>query len=65
MSTLTTAGCALAEAITTFVRDFTTHVDGIGDVCSLACFDLHRHGNRKYGSPYHGDKVCARAIRQR
>jgi hypothetical protein len=45
------------EAITRFVRDFTVHVDGIGDVCSLACFDLHRHGNAKYGSPVTGKKV--------
>ena len=39
------------------MRDFTVHVDGIGDVCSLACFDLARHGNAKYGSPVSGKKV--------
>ena len=39
------------------MRDFTVHVDGIGDVCSLSGFDLHRHGNAKYGSPVTGKKV--------
>ena len=51
--------CGPADAITRFVRDFTVHVDGIGDVCSLACFDLARHGNAKYGSPVSGKKVRA------
>ena len=27
------------------------HVEGLGDVCSLATFDLARHGNPRYGSP--------------
>ena len=51
-----------AGAITTFARDFTSHVDGIGDVCSLAAFDLQRHGNRKYGSPAQGTKVRRRSL---
>ena len=43
-----------APAILAFVRDFTVHVDGIGDICSLAAFDLQRHGNAKYGAPVAG-----------
>ncbi len=31
---------ALAEDIVQFVSEFTVHVEGVGDVCSLACFDL-------------------------
>ncbi len=46
-----------APAILAFVRDFTAHVDGVGDVCSLAAFDLHRHGNAKYGAPAQAPKV--------
>jgi hypothetical protein len=33
------------------VRDHTVHVDGVGDVCSLAAFDFDRHGNPKYAAP--------------
>ncbi|KAJ9533597.1 hypothetical protein QJQ45_026663, partial [Haematococcus lacustris] len=40
-----------AEAITCFVADFTVHVEGVGDVCSFAAFDLQAHGNVKYGAP--------------
>ena len=47
--------------IVQFVRDFTVHLDGVGDACSLACFDLARHGNSKYGAPrgqQQPDKAC-------
>lgn len=37
-----------AEDILAFIRDHTDYVDGIGDVCSFAQFDLARHGNREY-----------------
>ena len=47
-----------APAIVRFVRDFTVRVDGLGDVCSLAAFDLKQHGNSKYGSPFQANKVC-------
>ncbi len=40
-----------APAILAFVRDFSVHVPGVGDICSLATFDFERHGNPKYGSP--------------
>ncbi len=50
-----------APAILAFVRDFTVRVDGIGDICSLAAFDLQRHGNAKYGAPSQAPKVCPRA----
>ncbi len=33
------------------------HVEGLGDVCSLATFDLARHGNPRYGSPLSCPKV--------
>ena len=48
---------ACVPSILSFVRDFTTHVDGVGDICSLAAFDFARHGNTKYGSPAHAPKV--------
>ena len=41
----------LTGAIVRFVKDFTTNMDGVGDVCSLSAFDLARHGNGRYGSP--------------
>lgn len=44
-------------AITRFVKDFTAHVDGVGDVCSLSVFDLQRHGNSKYGAPSSAPKA--------
>lgn len=46
-----------APAILDFVRNFTTHVEGVGDICSLAAFDFRHHGNSKYGSPFHCAKV--------
>ena len=42
---------ACAPDIVRFVREFTTHVEGVGHVCSLAAFDFARHGNSRYGSP--------------
>lgn len=48
---------ACVPSIVAFVRDFTVHVDGVGDICSLAAFDFARHGNLKYGSPAHAPKV--------
>jgi hypothetical protein len=47
---------APAGAILQFVRDTTTRVEGVGDVCSLALFDFSRHGNSKYGAPTHAAK---------
>jgi Autophagy protein ATG9 len=46
-----------ADAIVAFVRDNTVAVEGLGDVCSLATFDLARHGNPRYGSPVACPKV--------
>lgn len=40
-----------------FVKDFTTNMDGVGDVCSLSAFDLVRHGNSRYGSPVNAPKA--------
>lgn len=48
--------CCPAGAILQFVRNTTTRVEGVGDVCSLALFDFDRHGNRKYGAPAHANK---------
>lgn len=47
-----------APEILKFVRSFTTHVEGVGDVCSLSAFDFQRHGNAKYGSPLQAPKVA-------
>ncbi|KXZ53043.1 hypothetical protein GPECTOR_8g408 [Gonium pectorale] len=49
---------ACADCIVEFVSSFTVHLEGVGDVCSLAAFDgaLQRHGNAKYGAPQHADK---------
>ena len=52
-----------ASAITQFVAKFSQNVEGLGDVCSLAAFDLKQHGNWKYGSPHQGPKVRADACR--
>ncbi len=46
-----------APAILAFVCDFTVHVPGVGDICSLGAFDFERHGNSKYGSPSQAPKV--------
>ena len=51
-----------APALTQFVRDFTTRIDGVGDVCSLAAFDFNRHGNSKYGSPTLAPKVRGQPV---
>lgn len=48
--------CSHTGAILQFVRDTTTRVEGVGDVCSLAVFDFDRHGNRKYGALAHANK---------
>jgi len=40
-----------SEAITSFIRDNSINVAGLGDVCSAAQFDLERHGSRRYGAP--------------
>ena len=40
-----------APDIVAFVAANTVEVEGVGDVCSLAAFDLARHGNTKYGAP--------------
>lgn len=48
-----------APAILAFVRDFSVHVPGVGDICSLGAFDFERHGNSKYGSPSQAPKVRA------
>ncbi|MCO5567696.1 hypothetical protein L7F22_021390 [Adiantum nelumboides] len=45
------------EEMLQFIRDFTVHIDGVGDVCSLSVFDFEHHGNQNYGSPFHTDKA--------
>ncbi|MCO5613543.1 hypothetical protein L7F22_067820 [Adiantum nelumboides] len=45
------------EEMLQFIRDFTVHIDGVGDVCSLTVFDFEQHGNQNYGSPFHTDKA--------
>eukprot|EP01118_Nematostelium_gracile_P011327 TRINITY_DN39_c0_g1_i1.p1 TRINITY_DN39_c0_g1~~TRINITY_DN39_c0_g1_i1.p1 ORF type:complete len:632 (+),score=154.63 TRINITY_DN39_c0_g1_i1:63-1898(+) len=38
-----------ADRIIQFVREFTVHEEGVGDVCKFAVFPLEENGNRKYG----------------
>jgi len=33
-----------------FLRNFTVHVDGVGDVCSFAQLDVAKHGDMKVKS---------------
>ncbi|GFY67310.1 autophagy-related protein 9A [Trichonephila inaurata madagascariensis] len=37
-----------ALEIVDFLRNFTVHVDGVGDVCSFALMDVSRHGNPQW-----------------
>ncbi|GLI70528.1 hypothetical protein VaNZ11_015443 [Volvox africanus] len=48
---------ACAESIVEFVSTFTAHVDGVGDVCSMAMFDLARHGDTNYGAPVQAEEA--------
>lgn len=41
---------ACAQELTSFLRDYTVHADGVGDICSLAAFDFERHGSSDYGA---------------
>lgn len=50
-----------ARAIVDFVRTHTTRVAGVGDVCSLAAFDVRRHGDPSYGSPWRNTPQSERA----
>lgn len=45
------------EDILQFIREFTVHIDGVGNVCSLSVFDFENHGNQNYGSPFHTCKA--------
>lgn len=45
-----------APHLCSFLRDNTTHIPGLGDLCTHAQFDFERHGNVKYGSPVPGPK---------
>lgn len=44
------------DRVLQFVEAHTVHIEGVGDACSLAAFDLRRHGNSKYGSPCQAPK---------
>jgi autophagy-related protein 9 len=37
-----------AQEIVDFLRQFTVEVVGVGDVCSFAQLDLHKHGQAKW-----------------
>ncbi|GFQ65604.1 autophagy-related protein 9A [Trichonephila clavata] len=37
-----------ALEIVDFLRNFTVHVDGVGDVCSFALMDVSKHGNPQW-----------------
>ncbi len=58
--------CVHADDIVRFVADFTVHVEGVGDVCSLACFDLQvrsSSGQRGRCNSWHGCQADAGAGR--
>jgi len=40
-----------ADRIVQFLQNYSTRIEGVGDVCSLAAFDFERHGDVKFGSP--------------
>ncbi|XP_045816019.1 autophagy-related protein 9-like [Trifolium pratense] len=49
------------DDILQFIKDFTTDVEGVGDVCSFSVFDFQKHGNSSYGSPFdspHNKRSC-------
>ena len=52
-------GCA--ADIIAFVRAFSAHVEGVGHVCSLATFDFPRHGDGRYGAPFHAPRAARSA----
>lgn len=39
-----------SNEIATFLQNNTNYIDGVGDVCSLASFDVGKHGNAMYAS---------------
>eukprot|EP00210_Caulerpa_lentillifera_P002276 g2186.t1 len=41
-----------AERIVQYLQNYSTRIDGVGDVCSLATFDFEKHGDQNFGSPY-------------
>ncbi|ERM94913.1 autophagy-related protein 9 [Amborella trichopoda] len=44
------------DDILKFISDFTVDVEGVGHVCSFTLFDFEKHGNSKYGSPFHAPR---------
>jgi hypothetical protein len=40
-----------ADEVLEFIRSYSVHEDGVGDVCVFSKFDLREHGDSKYGSP--------------
>ena len=38
-----------------FMSEFTKELEGVGDVCVFADFDMRNHGNAKYGKNSCGD----------
>ena len=43
-----------AAAIVDFVREHSTHIDGLGHICSFALFDFERHGDPIYSALHSG-----------
>eukprot|EP00164_Ancoracysta_twista_P002022 GFYU01002665.1.p1 GENE.GFYU01002665.1~~GFYU01002665.1.p1 ORF type:complete len:689 (-),score=208.18 GFYU01002665.1:60-2126(-) len=46
------------DDILAFIKNFTVHVDGVGDICSFASFDFEKHGNIHYGAHKRTDRVA-------
>jgi autophagy-related protein 9 len=40
-----------AQNIVRFLSENTVYIDGVGDVCSMAVFDLEKHGNPLWQVP--------------
>lgn len=48
-----------AQEIVDFLRQFTVEVVGVGDVCSFAQLDLHKHGQPRWHASLISDERCS------
>ncbi|KAK4021382.1 hypothetical protein OUZ56_003298 [Daphnia magna] len=48
-----------AQEIVDFLRQFTVDVVGVGDVCSFAQLDLHKHGQAQWHASLTSDERCS------
>jgi len=43
--------CRCAPTVVKFIEACTTHIEGVGDVCSYALFDFQHYGDQNYMAP--------------